>query len=97
MKPKTNVNEANEQNKSSGEEEIVSFKKASKILGVAESTLYKLTHERRIPFYKPGGKLIYFKKEDLITWMLRNKTPSNEEIQRKMINKLNTQKNDRRI
>ncbi|PVX46160.1 excisionase family DNA binding protein [Flavobacterium sp. 103] len=53
--------------------EVLSFKEALALLDISASMLYKLTHKRAINFYKPSGKLIYFKKEDLINWMLGNK------------------------
>ncbi|WP_300565485.1 helix-turn-helix domain-containing protein [Flavobacterium sp.] len=68
--------------------EVLNFKEALALLGISASMLYKLTHQRAISFYKPSGKLIYFKREDLMNWMLSNKQPSNEEIKNEMFNKL---------
>ena len=68
--------------------EVLNFKEALALLGVSSSMLYKLTHQRAISFYKPSGKLIYFKKVDLLNWMLSNKQPSNEEIKKEIFNKL---------
>jgi len=56
--------------------EVLSFKEALVLLDISPSMLYKLTHKRAIPFYKPGGKLIYFKKMDLLGWALSNKQES---------------------
>ena len=68
--------------------EVLSFKEALALLDVSASVLYKLTHQRAISFYKPNGKLIYFKRLDLINWMLGNKQPSNEEIKNEVFNKI---------
>lgn len=68
--------------------EVLSFKEALALLGISASMLYKLTHQRAISFYKPNGKLIYFKREDLMNWMLSNKQPSNEEIKKEIFKKL---------
>jgi len=68
--------------------EVLSFKEALALLGISASMLYKLTHQRAISFYKPNGKLIYFKKADLLNWMLSNKQPSNEEVSFDLINQL---------
>ena len=68
--------------------EVLSFKEALALLDVSSSMLYKLTHQRAISFYKPNGKLIYFRREDLMNWMLGNKQPSNEEIRKEVFNKL---------
>lgn len=72
--------------------EILTFQEALALLGISASMLYKLTHQRAIPFYKPNGKLIYFKKEDLINWMLSNKQPSTEEITGELFNNLKLKK-----
>ena len=38
-------------------------------LGLSKSALYKLTSSNQIPFFKPSGKLIYFKQADLDNWI----------------------------
>lgn len=68
--------------------EVLTFKEASALLGVSNSMLYKLTHKRAITFYKPNGKLIYFKRADLLNWMLSNKEEAIEETNTKFINQL---------
>jgi excisionase family DNA binding protein len=73
--------------------EVLSFKEALALLDVSASMLYKLTHQRAISFYKPNGKLIYFKREDLMNWMLSNKQPSNEEIKSEVINSFKNYEN----
>lgn len=68
--------------------EVLSFKEALALLDISASMLYKLTHQRAISFYKPNGKLIYFKRQDLLNWMLSNKQPSNDEVSTEFINNL---------
>lgn len=68
--------------------EVLTFKEASALLGVSNSMLYKLTHKRAITFYKPNGKLIYFKRADLLNWMLSNKEEALEESNINFINQL---------
>ncbi len=53
---------------------------AVSFLGIAKSTLYKMTHENRIPFYKPAGKLIYFEKIVLLDWIRSNRIMSEAEL-----------------
>ena len=36
--------------------EVLNLEEATSFLGIAKSTLYKMTHENRIPYYKPAGK-----------------------------------------
>ncbi|MCB0745874.1 MAG: helix-turn-helix domain-containing protein [Ignavibacteriae bacterium] len=77
--------------------EVLSFKEALAMLDVSASTLYKLTHKRAITYYKPNGKLIYFKRADLMEWMLQNKQSSSKEVKERMFNQLKKQKNGRSI
>lgn len=68
--------------------EILTFDEASKLLGLSKSYLYKLTHLRQIPHYKPNGKKLYFKKSDLDSYRLRNRVLTDSEIQAQAEEKL---------
>lgn len=65
---------------------ILTFKEACKYTGLSKSWLYKKTSSGEVAHYKPDGKKIYFKREELEAWLLRNKVLSKEEIQRKANN-----------
>ena len=52
----------------------------AKFMGIARSSLYKMTHEQTIPFYKPNGKMIFFEKSDLLAWVRKNRVSSEAEI-----------------
>ena len=41
----------------------MSFDEACKYLNLSKSYLYKCTHKNLIPYYKPGGKKIFFSKK----------------------------------
>ena len=74
--------------------EVLNLEEAACFLGIAKSTLYKMTHENRIPFYKPAGKLIYFEKSVLLDWIRSNRVMSEAELQeaaRKKLIELNSQ------
>lgn len=49
--------------------------------GYSRSYIYKLVHRKEIPFYKPGGKNLFFKREEINDWLLQNKTKSESEIE----------------
>lgn len=68
--------------------EILSLKEAAKYLGISKSTLYKMTFENKISHYKPAGKLIYFKKQDLERYLLKHKVKSNDELESDIESKL---------
>lgn len=53
--------------------EYLSLKEAAEFLKISKSTLYKHTSAGEITFYRPNGKIIVFKKADLINWLERNK------------------------
>ncbi|WP_034886087.1 helix-turn-helix domain-containing protein [Gillisia sp. JM1] len=53
--------------------EILNSKEASYYLGISLNSLYQLTSTGKLTHYKPTGKLIYFKKQDLDAFLLKNK------------------------
>lgn len=54
---------------------------AAEYLGIKVSYLYKLMMRRVIPYYKPGGKLCYFDRDDLDKWLRSVRVASDEEIE----------------
>jgi len=72
--------------------EIYNFSEACTFLDYSKSYLYKLTHQRQIPHFKPNGKKLYFKRADLEDWLLRNRVKTDVELQQQaeeMLNKKN--------
>ncbi len=65
---------------------VLTLKEACKYSGLSKSWMYKLTHRGEIPFYKPANGKIFFKREELESWLLRNRSSSSEEIKRKAQN-----------
>ncbi|WP_167667800.1 helix-turn-helix domain-containing protein [Mucilaginibacter gossypiicola] len=66
--------------------ETITTKKAAKLLDVSVSSLYKMTHTNEIPFYKPGGNKLYFKKEEPVNRILQHRIKSQSEIELEAIN-----------
>ena len=60
--------------------DVLTLEEAAAFMGMKKSTLYKLTHEQAIPYWKPNGKLIYFEKSELIAWIRQNKMQSKAQI-----------------
>ena len=60
--------------------EFLSFSQACDYLDLSPSFLYKMTSQRRIAFYVPNGKKIYFRKLELDNWLSKNKNESIENI-----------------
>lgn len=59
---------------------VLTFEETAQYTGLSKSYLYKLTSGGGIPFYKPQGKHIFFNKEELDKWLLRNRNNTNDEI-----------------
>ena len=56
-----------------GIKEALTSDEAALYLGISKAYLYKLTMNRQIPYYKPIGKMIYFKREELKSWVFKNR------------------------
>lgn len=69
---------------------VLTLDEAVMFTGLAKSYLYKLTAGGKIPYYKPSGKLIYFQREELERWMLRNPIKTADEIEQQAVNYCHT-------
>ncbi|KAB2922154.1 MAG: helix-turn-helix domain-containing protein [Bacteroidetes bacterium] len=58
----------------------MSADEASKYLGIKKAHLYKLTYKNELRYYKPGGKIMFFKKADLDAWAFRGEVKSKREL-----------------
>lgn len=65
---------------------IFNIDEVSIYTGLSKLYLYKLTSKNGIPHYKPNGKNVYFKKEEVDSWLLRNRQSTNEELNSEAIN-----------
>lgn len=59
----------------------LNFNEACKYLDVSPSHLYKLTSTKHIPHFCPQGKKLYFRREELDTWLQRNRQPTTDEAE----------------
>lgn len=60
---------------------VMTSAQCAEFLGIAHSTLYKLTMARQIPHYKPTGKLIFFMRDEVEAWLRRSRVATNEELE----------------
>lgn len=63
-----------------GTKEVLSIEECSVITDLSVNHLYRLTSQRAIPFYKPQGGKIYFRKREVEDWLLRNRHATEAEI-----------------
>ena len=62
---------------------VLNFDDVVSYTGLSKSYLYKLTSTGGIPCYKPQGKQIYFNKQEIDSWLLKNRNTTVEEIETK--------------
>ena len=64
---------------------VLGVPEAAQYLCVSCSYLYKLTSQGQIPCYKPNGKKVYFRRDELDKWLLRNRKISQEELEQQAV------------
>ena len=64
-----------------GAKNVLTVEDLCLLLGTTRSNVYRMTSEKKIPFYKPLRGKIYFKRDEIESWMLRNRSASIDEIQ----------------
>lgn len=60
--------------------EVLTTDEAARYLGISKSYLYKLTMRREIPHYKPMGKMCFFNRQELASWLQSNRVATATEI-----------------
>ena len=65
----------------SSNKKVLNFDEACEYTGLSRSYMYKLTSSKNIPHAKPCGKIIFFDKDKLDEWLLKNTLKTNEEIE----------------
>jgi excisionase family DNA binding protein len=49
------------------------------LANMSKSYLYQLTCKNQIPYYRPSGKLIYFDKSEVESWLKQNRVSTVKE------------------
>ena len=68
-----------------GQKTVLNFVEACEFTGLSKTYMYKLTHQGRIPHFKPHGKNIYFNREELERWLLQNPVKTAEQKEREAV------------
>lgn len=56
------------------------------LTGLSKSHIYKMVCAKKIPYYKSGGgKINYFKKQDVENWCFAHRVATNEEAEQQAI------------
>lgn len=61
---------------------ILSVEDLSIYLDLSPEYIRKMTHNREIPHYKPNGKKLYFRKEEIDDWVLSSRVMTSEELRK---------------
>lgn len=60
--------------------DVLTIEECAKYTGYTKGHLYRLTSQRAIPFYKPMGGKIVFRKSEINDWLLQNRQATAAEI-----------------
>lgn len=63
---------------------VLNFEEACSYLSISQSHLYRLTSQKQIPHFCPQGKKLYFKRDEIDNWLLRNRRSSADEIEKQL-------------
>lgn len=64
------------------QKEVLSASEAASYMNVSLSHLYKLTAERKVPHFKPMGKMVYFNRLELEGWLQTNRVITDAELEK---------------
>lgn len=74
--------------------EILSVEEVAELTGLAKQTIYTNVCKRLIPHYKARRK-IYFKRTEILEWMLQNRRETQSEVNSKAADFIEAQKQKR--
>ena len=66
---------------------ILTLEEVAEYTHLSKSYVYTLTSKGDIPYYKPNGKQLYFKRTEIDEWLLTNRNKTNQEIEREIATK----------
>ena len=69
-----------------GQKSVLTFEEGCEFTGLSRTYMYKLTHRNKVPFFKPHGKHIYFSREELEKWLMKNPVKTSEQKEQEAIN-----------
>lgn len=64
--------------RSGWERPILTIREAAMFTGLSKNTLYKLIQADKIKHYRPNGKLVYFRRDELEAWLMKNPSGGDE-------------------
>lgn len=61
---------------------VLNLNEVADYIGYSKSHIYKLTSTNQIPHSKPNGKGLFFDKDEIDYWLLKNKVPTQDVLKR---------------
>ena len=68
------------ENRLSSTKTILTVPELAEYTKLSVSFIYKLTSKSKIPHYKPGGKIIYFNREEVDQWLMHIRVKPESEL-----------------
>ena len=65
---------------SSNPSSFINSDEAARLLGISKAYLYKLTHQRKIPCYKPRGGVLLFDAQELDEYVRTGRVKPQKEL-----------------
>lgn len=62
--------------------EYLTIDEVAQYLQVSKATVYKITSNKEVTYFKPNGKTIFIRREELERWIGKNAYLSNSELER---------------
>ena len=62
-------------------QKALSVDEAATFTGLSKGYVYKLVHQRKIPFYKPLGGRVFFKQDELEAFIFRGRHAADYELE----------------
>jgi excisionase family DNA binding protein len=69
-----------------GQKDVLTFEECCLYTGISRTYMYKLTCTNRVPHFKPHGKTIYFSKEEIDRWLMKNPVKTREQVEQEAAN-----------
>lgn len=63
-----------------GSKEVLTIEECALLTGFSKAHIYRMTSQRAIPFYKPFGGTIFFRKTEIENWLLQGRQATDSEI-----------------
>ncbi len=59
---------------------VLTTDEAARYMGIAKSSLYKLMMRKLVPYSQPTGKVAYFNRAELETWLMSHRVATADEL-----------------